>query len=114
VKTVKFFYEHVFPHCIHPRIEKLLEAAWYIEDEYGTASDGPRYPRIYREILHASGGLDTSALERTIHEVGGQVDDPCHLFIPPWLDLLLTRAAISRETLVTSAKNMGGFEPFKS
>ncbi|MBN2153147.1 MAG: hypothetical protein JW839_16965 [Candidatus Lokiarchaeota archaeon] len=106
------FYEHVFPHCIHPRVEQLIEIAWYIEDHYGTAMDGPRYPRVFREILLAEGGIDTRALEITLQAVAGSEDEPCHCHVPAWLDAKLG-AHSTREDLVEGARSMGGFEPYK-
>ncbi len=113
IKTLRYFYEHVFPHCVHPRVELLLEAAWYIGDQYGVPTDGPRYPRVFREILQAEGGLDTRALENTFHEVAGEPSDPCHLFVPPWLESKLGKG-LTRADLITAAHVMGGFEPYKN
>ena len=113
-KAVKYFYERVFIHCVHPRLDELLEASWYLEDDYGEAPSSSTYAKTLKQSLKNLGGIDTRGIMETVnHPIKDPANGKAMIFAPLWLRDALKERNITIEHLVKSRELFGGFVPRK-
>lgn len=110
--NIKYVFERVFPLCIHPRLDLVLEIGLYTDDRYGRSKYSSRYARALRRVLKGMGGIDLNPLKSTvaapIHKPGTR---DVLIYMPPWLKALLRSKNLPANAILEAFINRGEFIP---
>ncbi|MHA1682793.1 MAG: hypothetical protein ACTSUE_17780 [Promethearchaeota archaeon] len=110
-KNLKYFMEEVFPHCVHPKLDSILEFGFYLQDDYGEYQPNS-YSHMVKEELKLLGGINLKGIKRTISR---KVLDPetrnLLIYIPDWLMELNREKGYGEKDILTSYQKFGEFNP---
>jgi len=109
---VKYFMEHVFPHCVHPRLDEVYSVGRYIDEMYGEKKLSHAYPRLVKEKLKELGGIDFRNLLTTLNNpVLHPETKEVLIYCPAWLVEFNKAHGFTLDDIIASFKRQGEFIP---
>jgi hypothetical protein len=108
--NIKYVFERIFPLCIHPRLDTVLEVGMYTDEHYGRSKYSSDYAFALSNVLREMGGIDLGPLKKTVNSPirkPGTTD--VLVYLPAWLKDLLKRKGWSADDILAAFTRRGEF-----